>query len=582
MIAVKPIAARSVQPTMPLDTDIHKHGGRKDDELNRGPDRASEERDGDLRYRAVLDDAVNGLARARPELSAKSLLWPWQATALTVCALGLLIAVAIRPQATAAFAFGLLALPFFCVVVLRVAAICRLVSGGAHIEERPAIADDNLPTYAVLVPLFREAQTVPGLIEALARIDYPQHLLEISLIVEEIDRDTRAALAAADLNAAMRVVVVPDGAPRTKPRALNFALATATGEIVVVFDAEDTPEPDQLRRAAAVFRSSSRAQNVQPDASLHQAPHGLAEWGPNENTRPLACVQARLNIYNRHDSWLARQFTLEYTALFDAILPALQRHDLPVPLGGTSNHFDRALLEKCGGWDPFNVTEDADLGIRFARLGARVEVLASTTWEEAPASFPTWIGQRTRWLKGWMQTYVVHMRQPGRLWRELGAWRFTGFQLLMGGMIASALVHPWFYLAIAADLIASPPPAPDPAPISTPLGIPPDTTLDVNTAQARVEPGGGGQTSSLLFWIGVINLLAGYLSAMALGALAVTRRGWASLGWQAVLMPVYWLLISLAAHRALIQLITAPHLWEKTDHRERSVRPQSPAPATPP
>lgn len=283
---------------------------------------------------------------------------------------------------------------------------------------------------------------------------------------------------------------------------------------------------------------------------------------------------------------LSRQFTLEYTALFDAILPALQHHDLPVPLGGTSNHFDRALLEKCGGWDPFNVTEDADLGIRLARFGARVEVLASTTWEEAPSTFSTWIGQRTRWLKGWMQTYVVHMREPARLWRELGPWRFAGFQLLMGGMIASALVHPWFYLAIVVDLAGSPP-----AGISSPVGNQQTmaTTLVGNAphsglpsvGERKLQPHTGlpsvgqktetvGQTDSLLFWVGLVNLLSGYLSAMALGALAVKKRGWVYLGWQVVLMPVYWLLISLAAHRAIVQLVTAPHLWEKTEHRERS------------
>ncbi len=535
---------------MPLDTDIGKDPATK---------RSAAFNDVDLAHTTgdhpILEQAVNGLARGKPELSAKTLLWPWQASVLGISALAMAVAIIVSPQGTATAAFGLLALPFLCVVILRLAALRQLAAGPRRAEVSD-VRDAELPSYAVLVPLFREAQTVPGLIEALARIDYPKHLLEISLIVEEIDHDTRAALARADLSAAMRIVVVPDGAPRTKPRALNYAFATAKGEIVVVFDAEDAPETDQLRRAAGVFRSERQREDC----------------GPDNSRRPLACVQARLNIYNPHDSWLSRQFTLEYTALFDAILPALQHHDLPVPLGGTSNHFDRALLEKCGGWDPFNVTEDADLGIRFARFGARVEVLASTTWEEAPATFPTWIGQRTRWLKGWMQTYVVHMREPARLWRELGPWRFAGFQLLMGGMIASALVHPWFYLAIAVDLAGSPP-----AITSSAAGNQPHTTLAVHTAEARVEPGSVGQLgsaghqNSFLFWVGLINLLAGYLSAMALGALAVSKRGWGALGWHAILMPLYWLLISLAAHRALLQLITAPHLWEKTEHRERKV-----------
>ncbi len=285
---------------MPLDTDI-------------GKDRASQRPDAfdnaDCAHNAdelaTLEHAVNGLTRGRPELSAKTLLWPWQSVALGIAALAIVFAIIVSPQGTATAAFGLLALPFLCVVILRLAALRELAAGPRHAEAMD-VCDADLPTYAVLVPLFREAQTVPGLVQALARIDYPQHLLEISLIAEEIDHDTRAALAGAKLSAAMRIVVVPDGAPRTKPRALNYALASATGEIVVVFDAEDAPEPDQLRRAAAVFRSSNCAQYRGPEASRQPAPHGSIKFGPNKHTRPLACVQARLNIYNRHDSWLSR------------------------------------------------------------------------------------------------------------------------------------------------------------------------------------------------------------------------------------------------------------------------------------
>ena len=147
---------------------------------------------------------------------------------------------------------------------------------------------------------------------------------------------------------------------------------------------------------------------------------------------------------------ITRLFALEYTALFDCILPALVRLGLPLPLGGTSNHFRRAALEQAGAWDPFNVTEDADLGIRLARAHKRVEVLPSTTWEEAPGNARSWLDQRTRWLKGWMQTYLVHMRSPRALWRDLGAWRFLGFQVLMGGMVLAALVHPLFYIVVIA------------------------------------------------------------------------------------------------------------------------------------
>ncbi len=211
-----------------------------------------------------------------------------------------------------------------------------------------------------------------------------------------------------------------------------------------------------------------------------------------------------------------------------------------MPLGGTSNHFPRAVLEAVGGWDPYNVTEDADLGIRLARAGWQVSVLPSTTWEEAPPTFRIWRKQRTRWLKGWMQTYLVHMRAPMRLWRELGVRGFLGLQVLMGGLILSALVHPWFYVLVAADLWQG-----------RLLGVP------------------DGMLGRTLLGVGLFNVVAGYLSAMALGAVAAARRGRRRLALHAVLMPLYWLGISLAAYRALWQLAVAPYYWEKTEHFAR-------------
>ena len=309
----------------------------------------------------------------------------------------------------------------------------------------------------------------------------------------------------------VELVVVPDIGPRTKPKALNYALPLARGEYLVIYDAEDRPEPSQLRDAFHAFRVSP----------------------PN-----LATVQARLNIYNPEDSWLTRQFALEYSALFDGILPALDRLELPIPLGGTSNHFRVSALQWLMAWDPYNVTEDADLGIRLARSGYRCRVIAATTFEEAPRRFGSWVRQRTRWLKGFVQTWLVHMRKPRTLWRELGPSGFLAFQVTVGGTVLSALVHPWFYVLLAAELFA----------------------------------GGGllARPESLLglpFWsIAWVVLVTGYLAAMALGLLAVRRRGLRQLFWQIPLMPVYWLLISAAAYRALWQFITAPYEWEKTEH----------------
>lgn len=471
------------------------------------------QQDADCADQSRLEEAVSGLVSRSPELSASRGLWTWQRGSLIGLAAAGLLGGIWQPEPTLIALLAILAVPFLCVVTLRALALWNLFRPPAP---TPAPADslpDTLPLYTVLVPLFHEAAVVPHLIDALLRLDYPTDRLEIMLIVEHIDWRTQAALRAVDLPRHMRVIVVPDGKPRTKPRACQYALQMAQGEYVVVYDAEDLPEPDQLKRALAALRAD-----------------------PDE----LGCLQAQLNIYNSNASWLTRHFTIEYTALFDAILPTLERLDLPVPLGGTSNHFPRAVLEAVGGWDPYNVTEDADLGIRLARNGRRVGVLASTTWEEAPPTFRVWRGQRTRWLKGWMQTYLVHMREPGRLWRELGAKRFLGFQVLMGGMILSALVHPWFYVLLALDLWQG-----------RLLGVP-DSMV--------------GYT---LLWIGVVNLIAGYVSAIALGTAAATRRGRRRLAVYALTMPVYWLAISLAAYRALWQLVSAPYYWEKTEHSAR-------------
>jgi len=458
---------------------------------------------------ALLRDAVIGLKERAPGLSAATPLPFWQKAAIAGLIGGGCLGAALAPEATLVALLAVMALPFLMVVALRAASLWKLAS--RRDEARPRATDDrDLPVYSILVPMLHEAAVVPHLIAALQSLDYPAGRLDVLLIVESFDTATRVALRAITLPCHMRVLVVPEGEPGTKPRACQYALQHARGDYVVVYDAEDCPEPDQLRRAIAAFRSGGKR---------------------------LGCLQAQLNIYNSRQSWLTRQFTLEYTALFDAILPTLEWLRLPVPLGGTSNHFPRTVLDEVGGWDPYNVTEDADLGIRLARAGWQVSVLPSTTWEEAPPTFRIWRKQRTRWLKGWMQTYLVHMRAPMRLWRELGARGFLGLQVLMGGLILSALVHPWFYVLVAADLWQG-----------RLLGVP------------------DGMLGRTLLGVGLFNVVAGYLSAMALGAVAAARRGRHRLALHAVLMPLYWLGISFAAYRALWQLAVAPYYWEKTEH----------------
>ena len=465
--------------------------------------------------RLHLDHAVNDLRRRRPDLSAGEPTWPWQRRGLF-----LLISAS---AATTIFAFeemvfvlaAVLVLPFFCVVILRTAALWHKATGLATPLKAENIDIDNrrLPRYTLLIPLYDEVDIIADLVSALEAIDYPQDKLQILLILEESDPTTRRAIEGHRLPPHMSTVVVPSGEPRTKPRALNYALRRATGDLVVVYDAEDVPEPNQLRLAARLLTAKPR----------------------------LACVQARLNVLNANETFLTRQFAIEYTVLFDCLLPTLQRLKLPVPLGGTSNHFSRAVLEEVGAWDPFNVTEDADLGIRLARAGWDVQVLSSTTWEEAPPNFASWRNQRTRWLKGWMQTYLVHTRQPLKTARDLGWFPFFGLQVLMGGLILSALVHPWFYAVLAWELTYGP-----------------LISFEHDALSSAVK------------WIGLINLALGYVSGVALGCVAVAGRDRLELAGWAIMMPFYWLLISLAAYRALLQLVLAPYRWEKTQHRPRA------------
>lgn len=461
---------------------------------------------------ALIDHAIEGLWRTDRAASARWGAETWQILS-TVGIIGLLLGGAsVAPETVVPLVLTLLTLPFLCIMLLRSAAIMELLRrpSASNAATHRAIRDADLPRYSALVALYREAEVLPDLVEAMAALDYPSAKLDVFLVLEASDTETLAALAGLDLPGNVRPVVVPQKGPRTKPKALNYALELVTSPYAVVYDAEDIPEPDQLRRALAAF----------------------ADDAPN-----IACVQARLGIHNAHQGWLARQFALEYAALFDGLLPALHRLGLPIPLGGTSNHFRVDLLKEVGGWDPYNVTEDADLGFRLARAGYRTVTIPSTTWEEAPIGLVSWLRQRTRWLKGWMQTYLVHTRRRSRTRRGLGWWRWFGLHGMIGGMLLSALVDP-----ICLGMIAW------------------------QTANGGLLQPAATTFERALVWIALLNLGLGYGAAMLAGAIAAWRRRWRWLSLEALLMPLYWLLVSLASYRALLQLFLSPHLWEKTTH----------------
>ncbi len=467
---------------------------------------------------ALVADAVARLHRRRPDLSARHLATGPQLVMIGAGLAGIVLAITLAGW-TAVAALDILAgLLFLAVVILRMQAITLV----AHRDRQkpaplPAFDPASLPTYTVLLPLHDEAHMVADLVTAMERLHWPRNRLDIKLIVEADDAATISAIAALKLLAPFELIRVPVMRPRTKPKALAFALPLARGDYVTVFDAEDRPDPMQLLEAHAAFLA------------------GEAD---------LACLQAPLLIENAGANGLTALFALEYSVQFDGVLPLLATHDLPLPLGGTSNHFRREALERVGGWDPYNVTEDADLGIRLARFGYRAGTLERPTYEEAPLTVRSWLGQRTRWLKGWMQTVLVHLRAPRQLWREIGPRRFAGFLLTSLGALVAAAVHP-LYLATALVLLL------DPARLwraDSPL-------LATVTA------------------LNLVNLVAAYLVFALLARQTFRLRRIKAPTSALVYLPAYWLLLSVALYRALFQLVLAPHHWAKTQHVGRRRRP---------
>lgn len=419
--------------------------------------------------RVLVGRAVAGLMKARPEWSAKTGPARWQVHAgaiSTGLALGALIAA---PGEAAALGALLLSLFFLLATALRLAALLSLAFPQAQARKPRLLTDAELPRYTVFVPLFKEVQILPHLAEALEKLDYPAAKLDIKIVLEAVDTATIEAAVKLSFPGNVDLIVVPDRLPRTKPKALNYALQFATGDLAVIYDAEDRPEPDQLRKAATAFH------------------HASAD---------VACLQARLDYFNPAENWLSRQFTIEYATLFRGLLPLLGRFSLPLPLGGTSNHFRIGVLRDLGAWDPYNVTEDADLGMRLHRAGYHVQMLDSTTYEEACCQSVPWLKQRTRWLKGWMQTFGVHMRRPALTARELGLAGFLSFHAYFAGIIVSSLAHPLFYLVLA-----------------------------YHGSQGTLFQSGGTLAGDILLAIAVVNFVAGYAVNVALGAMSLRGQG---------------------------------------------------------
>ncbi len=454
----------------------------------------------------IAEGASQDLGRADPSLTAARV--PSRRAAAALAMMATFAAVGLVTGGLA----WLLVTSIVCLILCG-AIFTRLVAtiGGCWRKppQAPDLPDHALPRYTILVPLYKEAAVVEHLRDALEAIDYPRAKLDIKLLIEADDHETREAIERLAPGPVYDIVTAPPGHPRTKPRALNIGLASARGALLTVYDAEDDPDPQQLRRAAAAFAEAPQS---------------------------LACLQCPLAIDNARDSWLAGLFALDYASLFEVLDPGLARLRLPIPLGGTSNHFRVDALRRLQGWDAWNVTEDADMGVRLARMGYEVATLDAPTWEEAPAKLDAWLAQRRRWMKGWMQTLIVHLRQPRRLVRELGAMRAAALVAMLAGGVLGPLVGPLYVALFIHDGVWG----------------------------SLFAPMTWAQTLASALWcvIAVVGALA-MVAPMVIGARRRKLKGMLKL---LPLLPAYNALLGLAAAMALVDLFRRPHHWAKTTH----------------
>ena len=416
-----------------------------------------------------------------------------------------ILSACLFPRITLLSATAWAILTLFLAALLKAAATIAALTRKASVEPPQIIA--QLPVVSIMVPLFKEARIARRLLERLQRIDYPNDLLDIHLVVEEDDLVTRTALTKTALPDSIRITVAPKSALKTKPRALNHAVGRCRGSIIAIYDAEDAPAADQLRRVVERF---------------------------HRRGAEVACLQGILDFSNPETNWLARCFTLEYAAWFRLVLPGMARLGFAIPLGGTTLFFRKVALEAVGGWDAHNVTEDADLGIRLARSGYRTELIDSVTHEEANCRVLPWIRQRSRWIKGYMMTYAVHMRDPRRLWRDIGWWRFLGFQTLFLTTLSQFLLTPLLLSFWIVPLGFS-----HPVLESLPLAI--NYTI-----------------------IGCFLFSEAVLLVVGLVALRLTQHTINPL-W-VIAQHVYFPLAGIAALKALWEVMTRPFYWDKTAH----------------
>ena len=478
-------------------------------------------------------NALSDLHYRNPDESAYKVLFKSQKYWIIGTLLAIIVAFIINSVLTFAVLFVTVNIAYFIINPVKIYVSARGFQKSDKTdditpEENEAIKAEDLPVYTVLVPVYREAKILPQVMSNIYHMNYPKDKLDVKILMEEKDEGTLQeahdlglfgepkhlveGIPVDEYREFLQVfdpVVVPEADITTKPRACNYGLQRARGKYCVIYDAEDSPDPDQLKDAAKTFAST---------------------------TDNIACLQSKLNFYNSNENVLTGWFSIEYSYWYDFFLQGLDKVNIPIPLGGTSNHFRIDQLRELGGWDPYNVTEDADLGLRIARRKLKTAMLESYTYEEATLKVWSWVKQRSRWYKGHVQTYLVHMRYPRKLQQELGWRRFLLFQLTFGGSIFMPAINPILWGISAVSLIA------------------PWLFSSLSMLPVQVQ------------WLCIFNLIVGNSAYLLLYVAAcIKQKKYESLP-LALTMPVYWVLISVAAWRGLKQLITKPFYWEKTLH----------------
>jgi glycosyltransferase XagB len=468
--------------------------------------------DGNASEAERTDWAVNALSRIHPELSSSSLFPRSQRLTMIGLAVVVMICLVLAPRITGITLLSVITVMYLTMLVFRLVLLGLSLEPSRDYDRSDADAlafpTDLLPTFSIIVPAYKEPEVIAHLVKSLGELDYPKDKLEILLALEADDHETIDAAQAVIDPTTTRIVAVPASEPRTKPKALNYVLGETSGEMITIYDAEDRPEPLQLRRAAIAMHTEGER---------------------------MACVQAQLSFFNPTQNMVTKWFTLDYAMWFARFLPGLLKLSVPIPLGGTSNHFRKSALIEVSGWDPHNVTEDADLGIRLYRFGYRVGVISSVTLEEANSDVVNWVKQRSRWYKGYFQTWLIHMRQPKRTHRELGGRGFAMFNLFIGGTPMLAVLNPVFWTMTIMWFM-----------------------LEPEFIRVLFPP--------VLLHLGIAGWVIGNFLLLYAFILTALERPDVRLLKAAFFIPAYYVMMSLAAYKALIQLITAPSYWEKTVH----------------